>query len=160
MDETDRRIIADLEGGLPDSPTPWEDAARSLDIAPGDLLARLEEMRRTGVLRAVRAVLDQRKLGLDASVLVAWAVPEERADEVGRRFSLRRDVSHCVLRDRADDWPYNLYTMIHARSAAEADSAVRELSRSSGVTAHVALATLRELKKTPPRYSGCRDITP
>jgi DNA-binding Lrp family transcriptional regulator len=153
MDETDRRIIAGLEDGLPDSPTPWEDAARALGIAPGDLLARLEEMRRSGVLRAVRAVLDQRKLGLDANVLVAWAVPEERADEVGELFLLRREVSHCVLREPADDWPYNLYTMIHARSAAEADSAVRELARSSGVAGHVALATLRELKKTPPRYS-------
>lgn len=152
MDETDRRIVAGLADGLPDSPTPWEDAAGSLGIARDELMGRLEAMRRSGVLRGVRAVLDQRKLGLDANVLVAWVVPEERTDEVGKLFSLRREVSHCVLRDRAEDWPYTLYTMIHARTSAEAASAVRELARTGGVADYVTLATLRELKKTPPRY--------
>jgi DNA-binding Lrp family transcriptional regulator len=153
MDDTDRRIIAVLEPGLPDSATPYEDAAEALGLDPDELLRRLEGMRRSGVLRAVRAVLDQRKLALEGNVLVAWAVPEERVDEVGRLFSLRRDVSHCVLRDAADDWPYNLYTMIHARTSDEAIAVVRALAQSSGVTEHVALETLRELKKVPPRYS-------
>jgi len=153
MDETDRRIIAGLGDGLPDSETPYEDAARSLGIGPEELLSRLEGMRESGVLRAMRAILDHRKLGLQGNVLAAWAVPEERVDKVGELFSRRREVSHCVLRECSGDWPYNLYTMIHARTPAESRRVVRELARSSGVKEHVALETLQELKKAPPRYS-------
>jgi DNA-binding Lrp family transcriptional regulator len=152
MDETDRRIIASLEGGLPDSATPYEDVAGTLGLEVGELMSRLEAMRRSGVLRAMRAVLDQRRLGLEGNVLAAWAVPEARVDEVGGLFSRRREVSHCVLRECAGDWPYNLYTMIHAQTPVRARTVIRELVEASGVTEHVALETLKELKKVPPRY--------
>ena len=152
IDETARRIIASVEEGFPDSATPYEDVARALGLEVGELLSRLEGMRESGILRATRAVLDQRLLGLEGNVLAAWAVGEERVDEVGRLFSLRPEVSHCVLRECARDWPYNLYTMIHAGTPARARAIVRELAEASGVTEHVALETLKELKKVPPRY--------
>ena len=154
MDDTDRRIIAALVGGLPDSPTPWADAARDLGLEPGELLRRLEHMRDEGLLRGVRAVLDPRALGLAGNVLVAWSVPAERTDEVGRLFASRSEVSHCVLRDTAPGWDYNLDPMIHARTPGRCEAVVGEMQRASGVTARAVLPTVRELKKTAPRYFG------
>lgn len=152
MDEADRRIIAEVQGGLSESMTPWADAARAAGVEVDELLRRLEAMRRTGVLRGVRAVLDQRRLGLEGNVLVAWVVPEGRTDEVGMLFASRPEVSHCVLREAASDWPYNLYTMIHTPSRERADAVTDEMAAASGITDHVRLETLRELKKSPPRY--------
>ena len=152
MDDVDRRIIAEVQGGLSDSMTPWADAATAVGIDVDELVHRLEAMRQTGVLRGVRAVLDQRRLGFEGNVLVAWGVPEARTDEVGELFASRHDVSHCVLRDPAPDWPYNLYTMIHAESGDRCDAVVNEMAAASGITGHVRLETVRELKKSPPRY--------
>jgi len=68
MDEADRRIIAELQGGLSDSVTPYTDAAHALGMSTDELLERLAGMRDAGVLRGVRAVLDHRKLGFRGNV--------------------------------------------------------------------------------------------
>ena len=152
MDEMDRKIIRRMQSGLSDSPIPYADAASELGLDTDELIRRLEEMRRSGVLRGVRAVLDQRKLGIEGNVLVAWDVPEERVDELGERFSSRSEVSHCVLRTGTSGWPYNLYTMIHAGGSKRAAAVVTEMAEAVGVVRYVQLETVRELKKTPPRY--------
>jgi len=152
MDETDRRIIATLQTGLSTSSTPWANAADALGMDVDALLARLERMKAAGVLRGVRAILDQRRLGIEGNVLVAWRVEDDRVDEAGARFASRAEVSHCVLRTTASGWPYNLYTMIHAATPDAARDVVGEMEAASGVTDHVSLETVRELKKTPPRY--------
>jgi len=152
MDETDRRIVAECAGDLPGSMTPWAEVAASLGIGVEELIRRLERMRQSGVLRGVRAVLDQRALGLEGNVLVAWEVGEDRLDEVARLFASRREVSHCVLRAPAPGWPYTLYTMIHAESAQRAQAVVDEMAQGSGIRECVRLETVRELKKSPPRY--------
>ena len=152
MDETGRRIVAELQGGLSDSTTPYADAASALGMETGDLIRRLEQMRESGVLRGVRAVLDQRRMGLEGNVLVAWEVPSGRTDEVGRLFASREEVSHCVLREGSRDWPYNLYTMVHAGTAGRCGDVVKEMARASGISAYVLLETVRELKKSPPEY--------
>jgi DNA-binding Lrp family transcriptional regulator len=152
VDDLDRRIIAGLRDGLPDTPQPWHDAASSLGMPVDELLRRVEAMVRDGVVRSVRAVLDQRQVGLAGNALVAWSVPAERVEEVGRLFASRPDVSHCYERPPADDWPCNVYTMVHAESDEACAAAVEAMSRESGVTERVMLRTVRELKKTPPRY--------
>ncbi|HUV39056.1 MAG TPA: Lrp/AsnC family transcriptional regulator [Planctomycetota bacterium] len=152
MDEIDRRIIAAVQGGLGTSMTPWQDAAGRLKLAPEELVGRLERLRGEGVLRGVRAVLDARKLGVEGGVLVAWRVPDERVDAVGALFAARPEVTHCVLRTAAPDWPYNLYTMIHAETSERAHAVVRELVDASRCDDVAILETVRELKKSPPRY--------
>jgi len=152
MDETDRRIIAVLQGGLSASTRPWRDAAERVGLEVDDLIDRLERMREEKILRGVRAILDQRKLGLEGNVMVAWRVDAERVDTVGERFAARREVTHCILRTTAPGWPYNLYTMIHAATPDAARAVVREMAQAGGVTEFVPLETVRELKKTPPRY--------
>jgi DNA-binding Lrp family transcriptional regulator len=152
VDETDRRIIAALQAGLGGSPTPYADAAKALALAEEELLRRLRAMKKSGLLRGVRALLDQRRVGLAGNVLVAWTVGEGRVEEVGKLFAARAEVSHCVERRSADGWPSNLYTMIHAESAGRWREVVREMKESAGLPEPVVLETLRELKKSPPRY--------
>lgn len=152
VDEADRRIIRAMQKGLSDSMTPYADAAGTLGMDAGELIRRLERMRERGVLRGVRAVLDQRRMGFEGNVLVAWAVPSGRTGEVGQLFALRAEVSHCVLREAAPDWPCNLYTMIHAESALRCRDVVKEMARASGIGEYVPLETVRELKKSPPEY--------
>ena len=152
MDDADARIIAELQSGLPDSATPYADAARTLGMSADELLDRLRRMRESGLLRSVRAVLDQRKVGFSGNALAAWTIPESRVEEVGALFAERAEVSHCVLRRGTDDWSYNLYTMIHTDTMEHCRNLVDEMTEASGITERVVLETVRELKKTAPRY--------
>ncbi len=148
----DRAMLATLRERFPASARPWAEAGRRVNLGEGDVLRRLARLRRAGVLQSVRAALDQRKLGFAGNVLVAWRVPESRTDSVGRAFARRPEASHVVLRGASADWPYNLYTMVHARTLAAARRAVREMSTGSRVADYVELVTKRELKKTAPKY--------
>ena len=142
LEAKDRELLASLRAKFPTSASPWNAAA----------LGRLRRLERSGILLGVRAALDQRKLGFRGNVLVAWNVPESRASAVGRSFALRPEASHVVLRAAAIDWPYNLYTMVHARTPAAARRVVREMAESARLDDYVQLVTRRELKKTAPRY--------
>ena len=50
--------------------------------------------------------------------MVAWKIDEARVAEVGRKLAGFRQVSHCYRRNPTDQWPYNLYTMVHGRDEA------------------------------------------
>jgi len=54
------------------------------------------------------------------------------------------------------DFPYTLYTMVHAATREEAMRIVEDLARRTGVEEFEVLFSVREFKKASPRYSGRR----
>ena len=48
--------------------------------------------------------------------MAVWKVPEEELEEIGPRMAAFKAVSHCYKRPTYPDWPYNIFTMVHARS--------------------------------------------
>ena len=57
-------------------------------------------------------------------------------------------VSHCYERNRAADWRYNLYTMIHGYSREECERIAAELGAAAGIEDRCMLYTKKEWKKT------------
>ena len=152
MGEKDRRILLALRAEFPVSARPYAVVAKRLGMTESEVLRRLRRMKRSALLRSVRAALDPKRLGLKGNVLVAWRVSARRAAAVGRLFAKRPEASHVVLRDAAAGWPYNLYTMVHAPTLAAARRVVREMARASRAADYLELVTRRELKKSAPRY--------
>jgi hypothetical protein len=62
-------------------------------------------------------------------------------------MSQNKAVSHCYLRPVYDDWPYNLYTIVHGRSVDECESIVADIAIDTGVEEKQALYPTREYKK-------------
>jgi len=145
-------LIADVQEGLSPGRDPFGEIARHLGVPTERVIAELRQWRRTGLVRRIAAVADQRKLGLGGNVMVAWNAPEESLETVGKLFAQRPEVTHCYARRPGKDWPYNLYTMIHARDERACLGIIEEMARQSGVGNRQELFTVRELKKTPPRY--------
>lgn len=102
----------------------------------------------SGRVRRFGAVLDEKVLGYRFSTLVAWKVEPARVAFAGERLSSFRLVSHCYERRKNRDWPYNLYTVIHAGSRREGLRLVRDMSRYAGITEYVVLETVRRLKRS------------
>jgi DNA-binding Lrp family transcriptional regulator len=82
----------------------------------------------------------------------AWQVEEDRIEEVGKKMASFREVTHCYRRNPADDWPYNLYTMIHGADEEECHAIARKMSEKAGVKNYTLLFSKKELKKTSMKY--------
>ncbi|MDR3230553.1 MAG: hypothetical protein LBT65_03865 [Synergistaceae bacterium] len=148
--EEDIALLASLQVRFPLAPRPFDEAARKTGTTEEALLERLRFLRREGVLRRVGASLDHRRVGYAANALVAWDAEDPRT--AGRTAARFPWVSHCYLREvwmntLPFDWPYGLYTMLHARSREALDDCIRDMEKA--LSSHcVVLTTVRELKKT------------
>lgn len=136
-----------LQRDIPLQPRPFEALARTTTIGPDEILASARALLARGQMRKFTASIVARKPGFSASAMGVWVVPQERADELGTQMSQNRAVSHCYLRPVYDDWPYNLYTIVHGRSVDECESIINDLAIDTGVTEKQALYPTREYKK-------------
>jgi DNA-binding Lrp family transcriptional regulator len=84
--------------------------------------------------------------------MVAWQVDEKDIDTVGEKMAAFRAVSHCYRRAPKDDWPYNLYTMVHAKDEDACREIARNISAETAIDNYTLLFSREELKKTSMEY--------
>jgi siroheme decarboxylase len=157
LDATDRRIVLATQCGLPVTERPYHALAERLGLSALEVMARIERMLRCGVIRRVAAAPNHYALGYWANGMSVWDVPDEQADELGRRIGSLEFVSHCYRRPRhLPLWPYNLFAMVHGRDRAEVEQKVVEIAALLGgaCRAHNVLYSTRILKNTGPRISA------
>jgi DNA-binding Lrp family transcriptional regulator len=157
LDELDRRIIVATQEGLPRVSRPYHAVAEQLGISAGEVMARLQRMLDSGVIRRIGAVPNHYALGYQANGMSVWDVPEERIRELGQKIGELDFVSHCYHRPRhLPDWPYNLFAMVHGRDRAEVEDKVARIAALLGPPdrGHAVLYSTRILKKTGLRLGG------
>ena len=157
IDETDRRIIAATQGGLPLTARPYSAIADSLGLTGDEVINRLKRMLADGVIRRIGAVPNHYALGFRSNGMAVWDVPDEHIQELGRRVGALDFVSHCYHRPRhLPLWPYNLFTMVHGRNHDEVKDKVRRIHAMLGENdrGHTILFSTRILKKTGLRISA------
>ena len=152
ISDIERKILAVLQGGFPRSQTPYKDMAELVGIDTKRLLAVLDNWKREGKLRRIGSIVDQYKLGLSAGAMVAWQVEPERIEQVGTTLAEFKEVTHAYERKTTENWPYNLYTMVHGTDIQEVEQTVKRMSQACRVSDYRILATKKELKKVPPTY--------
>lgn len=152
LSDIDRRVLAVLQGGFPRSQTPYKDMAERVGISTEQLLAILECWKRDGKLRRIGSIVDHFKVGLSGGAMVTWQVEPQRVEQVGAMLAAFKEVSHAYERGTAENWPFNLYTMVHGADIREVEQTVQRMSRACGVSNYRILTTEKELKKVPPTY--------
>ena len=152
LSDIERRILAVLQGGLPASRVPYTQMARRAGIETAELLSVLQGWKDEGKLRRIGAIVNHFKVGLAAGGMVVWRVEDERIGPVGEALAAFEQVSHAYQRRTYENWPYNLYTMVHAETPEEVRRVVEQMSEAVGVKDYRILDTVRELKKVPPTY--------
>jgi len=136
-----------LQRDLPTQPRPFDVLARNSGIGSDELLATARTLLGRGQMRRLSASVVSRKSGFVASAMGVWVVPQDSVDEYAAKLSQHRAVSHCYLRPVYDDWPYNLYTTVHARSVDECESVINDLAIDTGISQRQALFPTKEYKK-------------
>jgi DNA-binding Lrp family transcriptional regulator len=152
LTEIEKRVIAAIQGNIEVTIRPYRQIAKSLNIPEKRLLEILQNLCVRGVIRRFGATIRHQKSGFTANAMVAWQVEEDLIETVGKIMAGFRQVSHCYQRNPTGGWPYNLYTMIHARDEASCRETARKMAEKSGVADYALLFSRRELKKTSMQY--------
>ena len=151
---TEIEAVRLLQRELPLQPRPFDVLARGASIGADDLVAAAKAMSKRGQIRRFCAHVQTRKSGFAASAMGVWVVPQDDVDAYAAKLAQHRAVSHCYLRPVYDDWPYNLYTTVHARSVDECESIINDLAIDTGLTHKQALFPTKEYKKSRVSFFG------
>ncbi len=156
MDASDRRIIAATQAGLPLVPAPYAEIGRQIRLSEAEVIARMQAMQDSGVIRRIALAPNHYALGMVANGMSVWDVEDARATELGAQVGALDFVSHCYLRPRAEGWPYNLFAMIHGTSKDEVEAKRAEIAAllGSACRSNDILYSTRILKKTGLRIRG------
>jgi len=148
----DKKLIRQIQGDLPITPTPFEPLARQLALPEREFLKRIHHLIRRGTIRRFGAILRHQKAGYQGNAMVVWRVPEDQIPRISRAMVSFPAVSHCYLRPPLPQWPYNLYTMVHGRSEKDCRLAAQKISKATGLKDYRLLFSKREHKKSSMRY--------
>lgn len=150
--ESERRILSLVQGDLPDGPQPFAEVARLAGVEEAQVLDLLRRLKEGGQIRRFGATLRHQKAGYGANAMVAWFVDEQDMERIGAYMASRPEISHCYHRVNCMDWPYNLYTMVHAKTREQCREIVADLAKAVGGIEYDVLESRREFKKTSMRY--------
>lgn len=148
-DERAQRRIQLLQEELPIQPRPFDVVARKLDEHPDELIEFIREQKELGTIVHVGPVLAPAKSRFSASAMGVWNVPPDRLDQVGLMLSEDEMISACTIREPKEDWPYNLFTIIHGRSVDECEKTMERLAGMADLQHYEALFSVHEYKRTP-----------
>ncbi len=151
MDPLDLKLLKIAQEGVKMIQRPYLLMAEQLGISEEEVIRRLRALEDEGVIRRFAATIGHRALGIVANAMIVWMVPPAEVERTGEIFASSEDVTHCYERATAPDWPYNLYTMVHARCKEDCLEIASELSRSSGIREYRILFSEKEYKKTSAR---------
>ncbi len=152
LTELEKKIIASIQGDIPVISRPYLEISKKLKISEETLLKTLKDLCDKGVIRRFGATIRHQKSGFAANAMVAWIVDEKRIEEVGEKMSSFKEVSHCYRRNPSDEWPYNLYTMVHAKNEDTCRKIAQTMSSEACVENYKLLFSRREFKKTSMKY--------
>ena len=150
--EEDKRYIRELQKDLEITKRPFLKSAQNLGITEETLLEKVKFYEEIGVMRRFAAILRHRDAGFVANGMIVWKVPTERIDEVGAKLGAFPQVSHCYERPVYQDWPYNIFSMVHCKSVEDAQLMAKEIQRQINVNDYKILFSSREFKKTRVEY--------
>ena len=152
LTELEKKVIASVQEDIPVISRPYLEISKKLKISEETLLKTLKDLCDRGIIRRFGATIRHQKSGFAANAMVAWIVDEKRIEEVGKKMSSFKEVSHCYRRNPTAEWPYNLYTMVHANNEDTCREIARTMSTESRVENYKLLFSRRELKKTSMKY--------
>ncbi len=122
LDDTDRRIINQLQGGFPLCDEPYRQVAGELGLDEETLLTRLKHLLDQRVLTRFGPMFQVERMG-GAFVLAALAVPEERFESVAQQVNALPEIAHNYRREHA----LNMWFVIATETPGGIDAATRKI---------------------------------
>jgi DNA-binding Lrp family transcriptional regulator len=152
LTDLEKKIVASIQEDMAITERPYLAISEKLGISEEKLLEALQSLCERGIIRRFGATLRHQKTGFTANAMAAWQVAEDRVEAVGNKLASFKQVSHCYRRNPTNDWPFNLYTMIHANDEESCRQTARDMSQEADIENYSLLFSRKELKKTSMVY--------
>ena len=152
LTQRDVEIVRALQDDIELVEEPFARPAAQLGLSQEELFEEARRLQRQGHLRRFAAILRHRKAGFGANGMAVWVVPEDRQPEIGPIMASFRNVSHCYLRPTYEDWPYSIFTMIHARNRNDCEATADAIAEATGIHERTMLYSSTEYKKVRLTY--------
>lgn len=145
LSESDKSRIRTACSDIPHTHTPFKDWGVSCDELREDLASK--RMRRFG------AILRHQEAGFPCNAMVCFELSPRTCSGDGiANLAKNHFISHCYERPSFENFPYNLYAMMHAQTPEELDGYIKDAVALLGNPEYVVLHSVRELKKTSYRF--------
>ncbi|MBU1657597.1 Lrp/AsnC family transcriptional regulator [bacterium] len=131
---------------------PFKKIVEELGIDYGTFFSILTELQEAGVMRRFASILNHRKAGFSANAMVVWDIDEKNGEKIGENAATFSAVSHCYLRPKYANWPYNLFTMVHGKTTEETNGIIAEMAKEIDSASYMPLYSSREFKKVRIEY--------
>jgi DNA-binding Lrp family transcriptional regulator len=151
IDQKDLDLLKVAQDGVQLTMRPYQALGDTAGISEQEVIDRLLALQEEGIIRRFAATIGHRALGIVANAMIAWKAAPEDVERIGVLFATVDEVTHCYERAKAEDWPYNLYTMVHSKSREECLKIADRLSQISGIKEYRVLFSEYEYKKISAR---------
>jgi DNA-binding Lrp family transcriptional regulator len=147
-------VLLAIQDGLPLTATPYRDVASGIDAPMREVLAAIQHLLDDKCIKRIGCVVNHVRTGFDANCMVVWDVPDAELDARGTAVGALPSVTLCYHRPRRpeQDWPYNLFTMIHGRDPNAVAAEIDTLAAEHLPFPHERLHSTATLKQTGARY--------
>jgi DNA-binding Lrp family transcriptional regulator len=122
LDEIDKTIISELQGGFPVSERPFADTAKAIGIHEEALIERLKALLANGVLTRFGPMFNAERIG-GAFCLCAMSVDAESLANVIPQINARPEVAHNYERQHM----FNIWFVLATEKPEQIDTAIEKL---------------------------------
>jgi len=155
LTDDDIRAIRALQMDIPLVTRPFAEEAATVGMSEDELLSYGHKFLGDGRMRRCAAILRHRRAGFLANGMGVWKMPEDRAVDLGYKIASFPQVTHCYQRPVYEDWPYRVFSMVHARTEEKVREVIQNISSETGLDEYDILFSTREFKKTRvPYFTG------
>jgi DNA-binding Lrp family transcriptional regulator len=145
-------VIKLLQNDIEIVSKPFQNIIDTLDIDYELFFDIVQQLNNSGIMRRFASILNHRKAGFNANAMVVWDVDEQKGEDIGKIAAAFSAVSHCYLRPKYPNWPYNLFTMIHGKTTEDTNNVIEDIAQEIEYKSKMPLYSSREFKKVRLKY--------
>jgi len=128
MDDLDKAILNEIQSHFPVVSRPYEEMGRKVGVPEQEVLARVQAMVDSGVIRRIGANFTSRKLGYTSTLCAASVLPEQ-VEQFAETVNHYPGVTHNYLRRHR----FNVWFTLIAESPERLAEILGEISRVTGI---------------------------
>jgi len=128
FDAVEKKLLSIIQRDFPLVPEPYRELGNALGITEEEVMARLQSLMESGVIRRLGGVFDSRKLGYSGA-LCAMNVTKERISEVAGVVNSFDEVTHNYLREGF----FNMWFTVLTPSVARLGEILDEIRELTGI---------------------------
>jgi DNA-binding Lrp family transcriptional regulator len=128
MQDIDKKILDVIQSDFPIEERPYAAVGEELGVSEDEVLGRVRELKKSGLIRRIGANFQSKKLGW-VSTLCAAKVPGQKLDEFVETVNAYPGVTHNYLRDHE----FNVWFTFIAPSMEHVENALAGITAATGI---------------------------